>query len=141
MNTSIRNGAIGLAFSAALALGAAMPASAAPVTSNTASVGKADVGMVTTVQRRGGGGFARGGGWGGGRMGGWAGPRGGVYAGRGWYGGRGWGGRGWYGPGVGFAVGALAGAGLAYPYYYSSPGYVVVEPSYGYADPYWEYYD
>ncbi len=134
MNTSIRNGAIGLAFSVALALGAASPVSAAPVTSSTASVGKADLGMVTTVQRRGGGGFARGAGWGGGRMGGWAGPRGG------WYGGRGWGGRGWYGPGVGFAVGALAGAGLAYPYYYS-PGYVVVEPSYGYADPYWEYYD
>jgi hypothetical protein len=76
-----------------------------------------------------GGGHSGGGAWHGGG-GAWHGGGGAWHGGSAWHGGGGWG-----GAGVGLAVGALAGAALAAPYYYGGdPGYC--DPYYGCSDGY-----
>jgi hypothetical protein len=116
------------AVGAALAVAAALPASAAPLAGQTASLNSAVPDLATDVQwrgRGGGGGLRFGGGWGGYR-GGWGGYRGGWGYRSGGY-------RGWGPAALGAAIFTGAAIAATTPYYgygYSYPAYSYDYPAY-----------
>jgi hypothetical protein len=118
-----------IAVGAALAVTAALPASAAPLAGQTAAMNSAVPDLTTEVQWRGrgwGGGFRYGGGWGGYR-GSWGGYRAGWGGYRGGWGYRGY--RGWGVAGLGAAIVTGAAIAATAPYYGYGYGY----PAYSYS--------